>query len=196
MQNDVLALSDAEIVRQVVEGNVNAFELLLKRHQELVLRIAKKHLPPHDLEETVQDIFVRAYRSLTSFKGSGDFSHWLSAIAVKTCYDYWRRAYRAKEISLSRLTEGQMQWLAKVMAGGPEASGACGSQREAREVLDWALAKLSAEDRMVLELIYFDGNTVKEAAELLGWSVSNVKVRSFRSRKKLKKIIAADLARK
>lgn len=196
MQHDAPALSDEEIVRQIVEGNVDAFEFLLKRHQELVLRIVRKHLPPHDLEETVQDIFVRAYRSLTSFRRKGDFSHWLSAIAVRTCYDYWRRVYRAKEISLSGLSDGQMQWLSKAMADGPGAAGAYGSQREARELLDRALARLSAEDRMVLELIYFEGYTVKEAAELLGWSISNVKIRSFRSRKKLRKIITAWLARR
>ena len=65
-----------------------------------------------------------------------------------------------------------------------------GLQDEARELLDWVLGRLSAEDRMVLELVYLEGLTGKEAADLLGWSVANVKVRSFRSRKKLEKILA------
>jgi RNA polymerase sigma-70 factor (ECF subfamily) len=60
---------------------------------------------------------------------------------------------------------------------------------EAREILNWALGKLSAGDRMVLELVYLEGLSVQETAELLGWSKANVKVRSFRARMKLEKLL-------
>ena len=56
--------------------------------------------------------------------------------------------------------------------------------------MDWALDQLTAKDRMVLELVYLEGLSGKEAAGLLGWSVANVKARSFRSRKKLQKLLA------
>lgn len=182
--------SDVEIIRQVIDGNVNAFEFLLIRYREFVLRIVKKHLPSHDVEETAQDVFVRAYCSLPSFKGKGDFSHWLSSIAVKTCYDYWRKAFRSREIPLSALSEKHQQWLENVMSEQSEESLAQkGTQKEARELLDWALGKLSAEDRMVLGLHYLEGLSCKETAKRLGWSVANVKVRSLRSRKKLEKIL-------
>jgi len=190
MQNDTHTPSDADIVRQVVTGNVNAFEFLLKRYQGLVLRIVNSHLPNHEVEETIQDVFVRAYRSLPTFKGSGDFSHWLASIAVRTCYDYWRKAYRAREIPLCELTDRHQQWLENVMSKqSEELSAPKGYRSEAGEVLDWALARLPAEDRMVLELVYFEGLSVKEAAKLLGWSAANVKVRSFRARKKLEKTL-------
>ena len=190
MHNDTLKPSDAEIVRQVVGGNVNAFEILLKRHQALVLRIVNRHLPNHEVEETIQDVFVRSYQSLPAFKGTSDFSHWLSAIAVRTCYDYWRKAYRVREIPLSALTDRHQQWLENVIsAQSEEMSAPKGYRSEAREVLDWALARLPAEDRMVLELVYFEDLSVKEAAKLLVWSVANVKVRSFRARKKLEKTL-------
>ena len=147
-------------------------------------------MPRHEVEETTQDVFVRAYRSLPAFKGTGDFSHWLSAIAVRTCYDYWRKAYRAKEIPLSELTDRHQQWLENVISAQSEESSAPkGYRSEASEVLDGALARLPAEDRMVLELVYFEGLSVKEAANLLGWSVANVKVRLFRARKKLEKTL-------
>ena len=68
-------------------------------------------------------------------------------------------------------------------------------QKEAAELLDWALANLSAEDRMVVELIYLEGLTGKEAADLLGWSIANVKVRAFRSRKRLKKLLKETMER-
>jgi len=63
------------------------------------------------------------------------------------------------------------------------------SQQEAIEILDWALGKLSAKDRMVMELVYLEGLSGKEAADLLGWSVANVKIRSLRSRRKLEKLL-------
>jgi RNA polymerase sigma-70 factor (ECF subfamily) len=190
MQNDALRPRDAEIVRQVLDGNVNAFEALLRRYELLVLKIVKKHVPRSEVEETAQNVFVRAYQSLPTFQGRSDFSQWLSSIAVRTCYDYWRKAYRSHEIAMASLTEKHRDWLEQVISEGSEhAVHEQGSQKEARELLDWALGKLSAEDRMVLEMVYLEELSVKETADLLGWSVANVKVRSFRSRKKLEKLL-------
>ncbi len=67
--------------------------------------------------------------------------------------------------------------------------------KESREVLQWALNKLTAEERMVITLLYLEEMSVKEAAELLGWSIINVKVRAHRSRKKLRKIISSLLGK-
>jgi RNA polymerase sigma-70 factor (ECF subfamily) len=190
MQKDSLRPSDADIIRQILDGNVNAFESLVTRYEVLVLKIVKKHVPPEEVEETVQNAFVRAYRSLPTFKGKGPFSQWLASIAIRTCYDYWRRAYRSREIPMCALTEKHQEWLDAVISEeSMQAVDEEGSQKEARELLDHALATLSAEDRMVIELVYLEGLSVKEAADLLGWSTANVKVRSFRTRKKLEKLL-------
>ncbi|WP_373497947.1 RNA polymerase sigma factor [Desulfococcus sp.] len=190
MQQNANTDSDAAIVQRVMDGEPNAFETLLKRYEQPVLGILKRHLPYGQVAETAQDVFIRAYQSLPGFKESGSFKHWLSAIAVRTCYDFWRKHYRNREIPMSTLTEAQASWLEKSLS---DTSGDTyedlGRRREAREVLDEALGRLSPEDRMVLDLIYLEGLTGKEAAKLLGWSVANVKVRAFRSRKKLEKIL-------
>jgi RNA polymerase sigma-70 factor (ECF subfamily) len=192
MQNDPIKSSDTEIVRRVLNGDVNAFESLLIRYKDTVLKIVKKHVPYNDVEETIQNVFLRAYQSLPSFKGESGFRQWLSSIAVKTCYDFWRKTYRSREVPMSVLTEKHQNWLEEVITEQSEqAINEKGSQNEARELLDWALRRLSAEDRMVMELVYLEGFSGKEAADLLGWSVSNVKVRCFRSRKKLEKILEA-----
>jgi RNA polymerase sigma-70 factor (ECF subfamily) len=195
MQNESLRPSDDEIVRQVLDGNVNAFESLLMRHSFQVMRIARRHVPHEDVEETAQEAFVRAYRSLHTFQGKSDFVQWLSAIAVRTCYDYWRKAYRSREVPISTLTEKHQDWLEAMLSGASEQSHEQESlQTETKELLNWALAQLSAEERMVIELVYLEGLSVKEAAGLLGWSVANVKVRSFRSRKKLEKLLRREAA--
>jgi len=190
MQKDSLSLSDAEIVRQVLDGDVNAFEFILTRYKVQVLKIVKKHVPSEAAEETIQEAFVRAYESLPTFKGTGDFSQWLSSIAVRTCYDYWRKAYRSREVPLSALTERHAQWMEQVISQGPEEPlDELDSQMEAKEILNWALGKLSAKNRMVLELVYLEGLSMQKTAELLGWSKANVKVRSFRARMKLEKLL-------
>ncbi len=190
MQNHPSRPSDAEVVRRIIDGDVNSFEYLLNKYQDHVLRIVKKHIPYNEVEETAQDVFVRAYQALPSFKEEGSFKQWLSAIAVRTCYDFWRKQYRSRELPMSDISERHRDCLEKVLSNQSDRSFHEKSQaKEAGELLDWGLSKLSAKDRMILELVYLEGLSVKEAAGLLGLSVSNVKVRSFRSRKKLEKLL-------
>lgn len=182
--------SDTEIVRQVIDGDVNAFEHLLTKYQKYVFKIVSRHVPHHQVEETAHEVFVRAYQSLPNFRKEKRFRQWLASIAVRTCYDFWRKAYRSREFPMSSLTEQQQDWLENTMSDQSSQSfHEQGRQKEAREVLDYALTKLSPEDRMVLELVHLEGLSGKEAAELLGWSLANVKVRAFRARKKLEKLL-------
>jgi len=190
MTIDSQVQNDLDIVRQVLDGDVNAFELLLNRYEGHVLRIVKKHVPYNQIEETAQDVFVRAYKSLSNFKPSGTFKQWLASIAIRTCYDCLRKHYRNREHPMSSLTERQQRWLEGAMSEqSSRAFQTADTRQDIRDVLDWALEQLSPEDRMVVELVYFEDRPVKEAAKLLGWSVANVKVRSFRSRKKLRKLL-------
>jgi RNA polymerase sigma-70 factor (ECF subfamily) len=196
MQNDAIKPSDAEIIRQVLDGDVNAFESLLRRHKELVLRIVKRHVPYNEVEDVAQSSFIRIFKALATFKGKGEFKQWLSAITVRTCYDYWRKTYRSKEIPMSSLTEKHSKWLEDVISDKSDSElQDKGQRKEAAELLDWALANLSAEDRMIVELVYLEGLTGKETAGLLGWSLSNVKVRAFRSRKRLEKLLKRRMKR-
>ena len=194
MKNDSCDPGDSEIVHQVVAGNVNAFEHLLEKYQNYVLKIVKKHIPYDQVKDTTQDVFIRAYQSLQTFKGGSSFEQWLATITVRTCYDFWRKRYKSRELSMGSLTEKHHSWLEEAISNESTRSfHEKGLQKEAREILDWALERLSAEDRMVLELVYLEGHSVKEAAALLGWSTANVKVRSFRSRRKLRELLSKRL---
>jgi RNA polymerase sigma-70 factor, ECF subfamily len=194
MKDKPIMFTDSEIVKQVLEGDVNSFETLMLRHKELVLKIVKKHVPYSEVEEMAQEAFIRAYQSLSGFKGKGDFKQWLSSITVRTCYDFWRKAYRNKEVTMSSLSERHQKWLEEAVSDQSDASlDGDDSQKEATELLDWAMSNLTAEDRMVVELIYLEGLSGKEAADLLGWSVSNIKVRAFRSRNKLRKLLGENI---
>lgn len=183
--------SDDEIIQQVLQGNVDAFEGIVRRYQAHVLNMVKRHVPQRDVEETAQEAVVRAYKSLAGYRGEGrGFKAWLSAVTIRTCYDYWRKTYRSKEVPLSALTDDHKRWIEQVTAEkSDQYRREKAASNEAREVLEWGLGRLSAEDRMVLELVYFEELSGREAAELLGWTTTNVKVRAFRARRKLEKII-------
>jgi RNA polymerase sigma-70 factor (ECF subfamily) len=191
MSNSSSKPSDAEIVRQVIEGEINAFESLLLRYKDHVLEVVKKHVPYNEVEETAHNVFVRAYQSLSTFKERSSFKQWLSTIAVRACYDFWRKQYRSRELPMSSFMEEHQEWLEKVTSNrSGQSFDDKDSQRKAKELLDWALDRLSPEERMVLELVYLEGLSGKEAADLLGWSIANVKVRSLRARRKLRNLLA------
>lgn len=166
----------------------------MERYGDHVLGIVKKHVPYSEVDETTQDVFIRAYQSLANFQGGDRFKSWLSTVAVRACYDYWRKTYKSREVPMSCLSDRHREWLEEVMS---EQSGQFfqdrGAVKEAGEVLEWALERLSPEDRVVLELVYLEGFSGKEAAARLGWSVANVKIRSFRSRRKLEKLLRGAL---
>lgn len=185
---------DGEIVRRVLQGQVDEFETLLVRYRGYVMKIVSGFLPAEAVADFAQDIFVEVFKSLPAYGKRHDFKNWLAGLTIRRCYDYWRHHYRNMEIPASALTEDHAQWVEKVATtGARDAFSQSEAQAEARDLLQWAMAALSAKDRMVLTLVYLEGFSVKEAAGLLGWSPVNVKVRAHRSRMKLKQRIAAML---
>jgi len=192
MTDQSRTLRDDDIIRRILDGDVNAFEYLLKGYQGHVLGIIKRHIPFIHVEETAQEVFIKAYQALPTLKHRDRFKQWLSSIAIRTCQDFWRKQYRSKEKTISDLTDRQQDWLKQVLNEQSEHSfNESWKQKEAREVLDWALYQLSPKDRMILELVYLEDHSVKEAAELMGISTANLKVRSFRSRRKLNKLLSS-----
>ena len=166
----------------------------MQKYQGHILTVVCNHIPYSQAEEVAHDVFVKAYQSLLTFKFKGGFKQWLSAIAVRTCYDFWRKEYRSREIPMSSCSEEDRVCLERVMASqSNQITSEKNLQKEAGELLGRALDRLSPEDRMALEMVYLEGLSGKEAAGLLGWSVANVKIRLFRSRKKLRKILTGFL---
>ncbi len=184
-----LVSDDLEIIRRVLHGEIDSFAELIARYQQHVAKITNRHVPTDRVPEIAHDVFVRAYASLSSFSGQTPFEHWLSGIAVRTCYDFWR-ARRREELPMSALTTEHQAWMDYVLAEKSDAQfREQAREQEAAELLQWALGHLSAENRLVLTLVHLDGYSVREAAGLLGWSVVNVKVRAHRARKILRNLL-------
>jgi len=132
-------------------------------------------------EELVQDVFVNAYTSLSTYRGDGPFLHWLRKVAVRAGYALWRRE-RKRRVERSLDPE-----VAARLTQDPAGASAA----EAAEVVHNVLRKLPPRDRIVIVLIHLEERSVAEAADLLGWSRSMVKVQAWRARGKLKKLLSA-----
>jgi len=185
-------LTDEVLIRLVRAGDAGFFEELMLRHREHVSRIVSGHVPADFVPEITHEVFVKAYTGLATYAFEQPFAHWLATIAVRTCYDFWR-SRKAGELPVSAFTPDHQQWMDRVLAAqSDDRFLEYTRRREAAEVLEWALGQLSPENRTVLTLVHLDGHSVREAAQLLGWSVINVKVRAHRARRALRRILMTD----
>lgn len=190
MPSSTKQTSDSDIIHRIIGGDINAFEAILEKYQKYVFSIVARHVPRQNIEDTVQDVFIRVYKALPGFKSKSSFKHWLSSITIRTCYDLLRKKYRTKEITISSLAASDQEAFERKLSDQAKAAYFGNHDiNETKEMLASALARLTPENKMLIELIYFEGYSTKEAADLLGWSVANVKIRSYRCRKQLNTIL-------
>lgn len=183
-------MEDARVLSQIRAGDVDAYARLITKYQGRVAGIVSGHAPRERVTELTHEVFVRAYRSLSGYRGASPFGHWLAKVAVRTCHDFWRAEYRRRERPESELSDECRAFVEEAAAlETSEAAEETASRREAAELLAWAMDRLSPTDRMVVTLTHLEERPVAEAAELLGISVPNVKVRAFRARKKLRALL-------
>jgi RNA polymerase sigma-70 factor (ECF subfamily) len=188
--------SDEAVIRRVRGGDIDEFEVLIERHKRHVFAIVANHVPGDRVGEIAHEVFVNAFQSLDSWAARSPFEHWLARIAVRRCYDFWRAQGRSRETAASSLSDGQRDWIESVLAAPSlEAFEMQVVRDEARECVQWALAQLPADDRMVVTLVNLEGYAVKDAADLLGWSAAKVKVRALRARRALRGVIERMIAR-
>ena len=177
----------AAMVADVLAGNSNAFENLIRKYKDDIAPIVLKRIPAQHYDDIMQEIFIRAFKNLRSWSGVKPFRNWLAGIAVRSCCDHWRKEYSSKRKLQVSLSEEHLNWAEKV-ADGESSSDfrRFESSREARDILRNCLGVLKPDDRMLLTLIYFEGYTTEEAAEFMGLSSHNVKIKTFRAREKMR----------
>jgi RNA polymerase sigma-70 factor (ECF subfamily) len=146
-------------------------------------------------EEAAQEVFLKAFTQLGSFEGRGSMEGWFTRIATNTCLNLIRSAKRRPELTVSDLSEAENNWLEEKLA---DAAGDLHRSVEhnliAVDLADRLLEILSPEDRLALTLIDGEEASVKEVAEMTGWSESKVKVRAFRARKRVREAMEKLLA--
>jgi RNA polymerase sigma-70 factor (ECF subfamily) len=169
-------------VQASLHGDGDGYARLVRRYQQdigvYMWRFTRQR---GAWEELVHDVFVEAYLGLASYKGRAPLLHWLKRIATRVGYRFWRRRER-------RRREGPLTEDATATLVCPDQQEAA---RQAGELAHRLLARLSPRDRLVMTLMYLEGCTTAEIAELTGWSQSMVKVQAHRARKRLRKTCEA-----
>jgi RNA polymerase sigma-70 factor (ECF subfamily) len=176
---------DAELIAAVRKGDLASFEPLVRKYQPRVFATARRYARREsEVEDIVQEVFVKAFHRLAGYRGEGPFEHWLMRLAVRTCYDFLRRHQRRRETAFADLSEQEADWLERFVTD-PSTAGE--SAAAARELVRRLFAQLSPPARLVLTLLELEDRSVKEIAALTGWSVPLVKVRAFRARAEMRK---------
>ena len=179
--------TDAELIAAVLDGDTASFEPLIRKYQPRVFATARRYARREsEVEDIVQEVFIKAFQKLNGFRGEAPFEHWLMRLAVRTCYDFLRGHQRNRETAFSELTEPEADWLERFVVQ-PDAAGE--NADAARQLVDKILSRLPPAARMVITLLEIEGRPVKEIAAMTGWSVPLVKVRAFRARGEMRKIL-------
>jgi RNA polymerase sigma-70 factor (ECF subfamily) len=178
---------DRELVRRAQANDKEAYEELIRRHQQRVFAVASGILRRHeDIEDIAQQVFIKAYFSLKRFDGRAAFSTWLYRITLNECWDLLRRKKVRPLLYESDLSEEQAQRVAT--AESSEGAGPDIRQRlETRQQVDRLLAELDERDKLMLILKEVEGFSIEEIAEVLQLNANTVKVRLFRARQRVVK---------
>ena len=173
---------DIGAVDATLHGDQSAYQRIVSKYQAAIAQQMQRFSrQPRVIEELVHDVFVEAFLSLKSYRSTAPLLHWLRKIAVRVGYRFWSKRTRERKtvISLAEINEG-----IELLGSKAETSSIGAS-----ELLGDLLSVLGPRDRLVLILLYWDGCSVAEAAELAGWSQTMVKVQAYRARKRLKRLL-------
>jgi RNA polymerase sigma factor (sigma-70 family) len=178
---------DQIFIDRTLAGNVNAFATLVDRYKSLVFTLSLRMMKQtEEAEEVAQDVFIKAFQKLGSFKGNSKFSTWLYRITYNACLDALSRkqnqpTHHAAEIN-DEITEDRVDNILAQL-----------EQEELRTQLEECIQLLPKVDAFLVTLYYLKEQTLAEISVITGLTKNNVKVKIFRSRKKLYEILEARL---
>jgi RNA polymerase sigma-70 factor, ECF subfamily len=180
--------SEAELIAAVLKGDAASFEPLIEKYSPRVFATARRYARREsEAEDIAQEVWLKAFHKLKSFRGDAPFEHWLMRLAVRTCYDFLRGHQRNREATFSDLSDPENEWLDRFAALPESASEHADA---AKQLIGRILEQLSPPARLVITLLEIEERSVKDISKLTGWSVPLVKVRAFRARAEMRKILA------
>ena len=175
------ANTDQELVRRVQKGDRRAFDLLFLRYQHKINNLVARYVHTQEVEDVVQEAFIKAYRALPRFRGESAFYTWLYRIAVNTSKNYLvSRARRPQGVDLDA-SEADVGEVAEALKDTEDPEGAL-RRDELEAVVNGAIGDLPEDLRSALTLREFDGLTYEQIATVMECPVGTVRSRIFRAR--------------
>jgi RNA polymerase sigma-70 factor (ECF subfamily) len=194
--SEAVTASDRELVARCRGGDEEAFDELVRRHQQRALNVAYQLLRDHeDATEVAQDAFVRVYRSINEFRGECEFTTWLHQIVVNLArnkHRWWTRRGRQATVSMDcpvQTTDGEMTMQVAAKTDAPDAAAV---KAEFVNMLNEKMAGLPMQFREVLVLRNVENMSYHEIATALDCSIGTVKSRIARAREVLREAMAGE----
>lgn len=190
--NPTVGLEESGLIRAVQRGDHDAFERLVRLHEQGVLRLALNLLrSPEDARDVHQEAFLRVYRNIHTFRFDCTFHTWLYRIVTNICFDHLRkRKVRSEESTIVETSNGPVDRLDTVhedrVEGDPE-RGLYNRQVEAR--IASALAELTPRERMVFEMRHYQGMRLRNIGEILGSTEEAARNCLFRATQKMRSVL-------
>lgn len=176
-------------LQRIAAGEEDAARELLRHFHPFVLRLVRSHLPRKMSEEDLtQMIFIKIFQNLETYAGKMPLEHWISRIAVNTCFNELRAEKRRPEWRLSDFDEQASAAIEQIARTETDLASP-DDARMATELLNHMLSQLSPNDRLLITLLHLEERSVQEIHQLTGWSRAAIKVRAFRARAKMKKML-------
>jgi RNA polymerase sigma factor (sigma-70 family) len=176
-------INDQHHIKQIIKGNTNAFSILVNQYKDLVFALSYKMLKNREeAEEVSQDTFVKVFNSLNKFKGESKFSTWIYKITYNTCLDRLKKSKKERSVLyIEDFSEHQVKAIENVLNTIDE--------NERNQKIQECMLLLPSEEAFLLTLYYFDDQSTEEIAKVIDCNSNNVKIKLFRSRKKLASIL-------
>ena len=179
--------SDRYYINLILSGNREAFAPIVERHKDNVYNLALKICGNcEDAEEVAQDSFVKAFRSLSSFKGKSSFATWLYRIVYNTSMTFVRK----NKLDILRLEDFPVDSVDFIRSNAMEEEAEI---EYMKILLSYSMQKLDHEDRAIITMHYYQDLSHSEICSVTGLSRSNIKVRLFRARKRMQEIIEKNM---
>jgi RNA polymerase sigma-70 factor, ECF subfamily len=188
---------DLALVQAAREGDIGAFEQLLKRYDRNVFRIAN-HITQNreDAEDVVQDAFLKAYQKLDQFQGNSKFYTWLVRIAVNEALMKLRKRKASKTVSIDEDVETDDGFVPREVTDWSPNPEQLYKQAELGDILEKTIQGLPAGFRTVFVLRDVEGLSTEETADALGLSIPAVKSRLLRARLQLRERLSRHFKKK
>ena len=183
--------ADITLVRRAKRGDYGAFDLLVLKYQSKVISLARKFIKDtHLAEDIAQEAFVKAYKSLKSFREESAFYTWLYRITANTAKNYLKSKKRKKEYSESELFSVDTENLDIFDIPGGDSPEEILAANNLRDVILESLSNLPEDIRTAVSLREFEGLTYEEISEVIGCPIGTVRSRIFRGREEIQEKIA------
>lgn len=176
-------INDQHYINQIIEGNTSAFSILLNQYKDLVFTLAYKMLKnKEEAEEVSQDTFIKVFNSINKFKGDSKFSTWIYKITYNTCLDKLKKSKKENSVLyIEDFSEHQVKAIESILESTDE--------KERNKKIQECLLLLPSKEAFLLTLYYFDNQSIEEIAKIIDCKANNVKIKLYRSRKKLASIL-------